>query len=122
MPAYHYHQANKRDKEQPTIASQLQPLVPGATVDAAVVGCGPAGLYLAAQLAQRGLSVGLIGEEKRSMRAAHGWLLLPKFSRACSMDLPRLQTRAHPVVHGGHLNQATKLRHPPPTLPNFRRP
>ncbi|KIZ06110.1 hypothetical protein MNEG_1848 [Monoraphidium neglectum] len=64
MPAYHYHQANKRDKEQPTIASQLQPLVPGATVDAAVVGCGPAGLYLAAQLAQRGLSVGLIGPDK----------------------------------------------------------
>jgi lycopene epsilon-cyclase len=43
------------------MASQLQPLAPGSTVDVLVVGCGPAGLYLATQLANRGLSVGLVG-------------------------------------------------------------
>jgi flavin-dependent dehydrogenase len=32
------------------------------TADAAVVGCGPAGLSLAAELASRGVSVVLIGE------------------------------------------------------------
>jgi len=45
------------------MAAQLPALAPGATVDALVVGCGPAGLYLAAQLAERGLSVGLVGPD-----------------------------------------------------------
>eukprot|EP00877_Chromochloris_zofingiensis_P005408 jgi/Chrzof1/14869/Cz09g18310.t1_LCYE[v5.2] len=56
-------QANKQDGEQPKIASILQPLQVGTKADAVVVGCGPAGLYLAAQMAQRGLKVGLIGPD-----------------------------------------------------------
>lgn len=56
-------QASKRDDGQPSLASQLPPLAPGASLDAVVVGCGPAGLYLAAQLAKRGLSVGLVGPD-----------------------------------------------------------
>jgi lycopene epsilon-cyclase len=57
-----YLQAGKRDEEQGRIADQLSPLNPKDTQDVLVVGCGPAGLYLAAQVAQRGLKVGLIGE------------------------------------------------------------
>jgi hypothetical protein len=65
-------QAGKQDPEQPPMASQLQPLAPNASVDALVVGCGPAGLYLAAQLAQRGLSVGLVGAAPLAAAAAMG--------------------------------------------------
>ncbi|KAI8474141.1 MAG: lycopene cyclase protein-domain-containing protein [Monoraphidium minutum] len=57
-------QAGKQDPEQPSIASQLPPLASGATVDVLIAGCGPAGLYLAAQMAERGLSVGLVGPDK----------------------------------------------------------
>jgi lycopene epsilon-cyclase len=54
-------QAGKQDAKQPSIASQLPALAPGSSVDALVVGCGPAGIYLAAQLAEKGLNVGLVG-------------------------------------------------------------
>eukprot|EP00878_Enallax_costatus_P003937 GHUV01004158.1.p1 GENE.GHUV01004158.1~~GHUV01004158.1.p1 ORF type:complete len:394 (+),score=37.38 GHUV01004158.1:262-1443(+) len=56
-------QASKQDAEQGLIADVLPPLQPGSTVDALVVGCGPAGIYLAAQLAAKGLSVGLVGPD-----------------------------------------------------------
>ena len=56
-------QAGKADPEQPPLAQLLSPLAPASTVDVAVAGCGPAGLYLAAQLAERGLSVGLVGPD-----------------------------------------------------------
>jgi lycopene epsilon-cyclase len=55
-------QASKQDAKQPSIASLLPVLAPGSSVDALVVGCGPAGIYLAAQLAEKGLNVGLVGE------------------------------------------------------------
>lgn len=43
---------------------QLAALVPGeCTLDLIVVGCGPAGLGLAAEAAKKGLSVGLIGPD-----------------------------------------------------------
>ncbi len=55
-------QASKEDPEQPTIASILPPFIPAATpVDACIVGCGPAGLALAAELGAQGVSVALIG-------------------------------------------------------------
>ena len=55
-------QASKEDPEQPRIASILDPFVPSTTpVDVCVVGCGPAGLALAAELGSQGLSVALIG-------------------------------------------------------------
>lgn len=70
-----YPQADKRDDDQPSMTSQLQPLAPNASLDVLVVGCGPAGLYLAAQLAQRGLSVGLVGELPRAPPARHAWAM-----------------------------------------------
>ena len=46
----------------------LPPLVPGlvghVTLDVVVVGAGPAGLRLAAQLGQRGLKVGVVGADE----------------------------------------------------------
>ena len=37
-------QASKQDSKQPAIASLLPALAPGSSVDALVVGCGPAGI------------------------------------------------------------------------------
>lgn len=59
-------QARKQDAEQGLIADVLPALPPGSLVDALVVGCGPAGIYLAAQMAEKGLNVGLVGEPHRS--------------------------------------------------------
>jgi hypothetical protein len=64
-------QANKQDVQQASIASVLPPLPPGSTVDALVVGCGPAGITLAAQYALKGLSVGLVGKHCHGMPASH---------------------------------------------------
>eukprot|EP00216_Chloropicon_sp_CCMP2111_P006022 CAMPEP_0198235352 /NCGR_PEP_ID=MMETSP1446-20131203/1261_1 /TAXON_ID=1461542 ORGANISM="Unidentified sp, Strain CCMP2111" /NCGR_SAMPLE_ID=MMETSP1446 /ASSEMBLY_ACC=CAM_ASM_001112 /LENGTH=562 /DNA_ID=CAMNT_0043916489 /DNA_START=190 /DNA_END=1878 /DNA_ORIENTATION=+ len=55
-------QANKRDPEQPSIASILSP-IGSSNKDVIVVGCGPAGLALSCELAERGLSVGLVGPD-----------------------------------------------------------
>jgi lycopene epsilon-cyclase len=54
-------QASKRDEAQGSIADVLEPL-PGSSMDVLVVGCGPAGMYLAAQLGKKGLKTALIGE------------------------------------------------------------
>ena len=55
-------QASKTDPEQPSLASVLDPFNPATTVvDVCVVGCGPAGLALAAELGANGVSVALIG-------------------------------------------------------------
>ncbi len=60
-------QASKDDHEQPSIATVLPPLDAGtAAVDVCVVGCGPSGLALAAELGALGLNVGLIGDPRRS--------------------------------------------------------
>ena len=61
-------QAQKREPGQPSIASVLDPLDPAdpadqKTLDVIVVGCGPAGLALAAELGKRGVSVGLVGHD-----------------------------------------------------------
>ena len=58
-------QASKRDEAQGSIAEVLEPLPPNSSVDVLVVGCGPAGMYLAAQLAKKGLKTGLIGKQLR---------------------------------------------------------
>lgn len=57
-------QAAKADPEQPPIASALAPVDLSATSDVVVVGCGPAGLALAAELAGQGLSVALVGHDR----------------------------------------------------------
>jgi hypothetical protein len=57
-----HQQASKVDSEQPSMAEVLHPFDPVATTaDVCVVGCGPAGLALAAELGSHGLSVALIG-------------------------------------------------------------
>jgi len=48
--------------EQPKIAEKLQPLGDG-TLDLVVIGCGPAGISLAAEAAKQGLNVGLVGPD-----------------------------------------------------------
>lgn len=48
--------------EQPKIAEKLQPLG-SETLDLVVVGCGPAGMCLAAEAAKQGLNVGLVGPD-----------------------------------------------------------
>ncbi len=57
-------QAEKLDPEQPSIASILPRFDPSAgSVEMIVVGCGPAGLALAAEVASHGVSVALLGME-----------------------------------------------------------
>jgi lycopene epsilon-cyclase len=56
-------QAEKKDPEQGTVADVLPPFDANTTADVAVVGCGPAGLKLAAELAKLGLSVALVGRD-----------------------------------------------------------
>lgn len=63
-------QAEKVDPEQPCIASILPRFEPAAgSVEMIVVGCGPAGLALAAEVASHGVSVALLG-----MWGHHVWM------------------------------------------------
>lgn len=54
-------QASKADEGQASIASVLAPADPTSPCDVTVVGAGPAGLFLAAELARRGLQVNVLG-------------------------------------------------------------
>ncbi|KAG2438618.1 hypothetical protein HXX76_005167 [Chlamydomonas incerta] len=54
-------QANKADASQAAIASVLKPADPKLTADVTIVGAGPAGLFLAAELGKRGMSVNVLG-------------------------------------------------------------
>ena len=58
-------QAAKQDDQQPAIASVLSPPPSSSTtpIDSVIVGCGPAGLALAAEVAARGVAVTLIGPD-----------------------------------------------------------
>ena len=59
-----HHQASKEDPEQPSISSVLPRAdVAAAVADAVVVGCGPSGLALAAELGTRGVDVTMIGHD-----------------------------------------------------------
>lgn len=74
----HHHppalQANKADPEQGTIADVLPAWDASQVADVAVVGCGPAGLALAAELGKLGLSVALIGRDVPFVNNYGVWL------------------------------------------------
>ena len=56
-------QASKADDAQPMIADRLASFNPASgPADVCVVGCGPAGLALAAELAANGVNVALVGQ------------------------------------------------------------
>lgn len=68
-------QATKADPEQPALADALPPFDPAAeTADVAIVGAGPAGLALAAELAGQGLSVALVSMESKFVNNYGVWL------------------------------------------------
>lgn len=56
-------QASKSDEEQEKISSVLERADPNGVADVVVVGCGPAGLSLAAELGAQGLTVSLVGHD-----------------------------------------------------------
>mmetsp|Transcript_1306 Transcript_1306/g.4544 ORF Transcript_1306/g.4544 Transcript_1306/m.4544 type:complete len:839 (+) Transcript_1306:245-2761(+) len=56
-------QQSKTDEAQARLEDTLATLKPNARLDALVVGVGPAGLCLAAELAAQGLEVGLVGPD-----------------------------------------------------------
>ncbi|KAI7843886.1 hypothetical protein COHA_002431 [Chlorella ohadii] len=67
--------ASKPDPEQPALAGALPPFYPAAdTADVAIVGAGPAGLALAAELAGQGLSVALVSLESKFVNNYGVWL------------------------------------------------
>lgn len=67
-------QASKDDPEQPSLAGALPAFDLSTTADVAVVGAGPAGLALAAELAQQGLSVALVSPESKFVNNYGVWL------------------------------------------------
>lgn len=50
-------QAGKAEENQKDVATYLSAHDLGTTVDVCIVGCGPAGLALSAQVAEKGLKV-----------------------------------------------------------------
>ena len=72
--AYSRMQASKEDPEQPSISSVLPPAELEAVADVGVVGCGPAGLALAAALASRGVRVVLVGHDAPFVNNYGVWL------------------------------------------------
>lgn len=67
-------QASKADPEQPSVASLLPPVDTSVTYDVGIVGCGPAGLALAAELASQELSVALVGHDAPFVNNYGVWL------------------------------------------------
>ncbi|CAI5519438.1 unnamed protein product [Closterium sp. Naga37s-1] len=69
-------QATKPMEDQPKIASKLLPLdtKESSVLDVLVVGCGPAGLSIAAECAKRGLTVGLVGRDAPFVNNYGVWL------------------------------------------------
>lgn len=67
-------QASKDDPEQPALGEALPAFDLATTADVAVVGAGPAGLALAAELAQQGLSVTLVSPEAKFVNNYGVWL------------------------------------------------
>ena len=71
-------QAQKADDQQPTFASALPSFGAATHAEACVVGGGPAGLALAAELAKRHVDVVLVGDTLRPIATMH--MLAPYIS------------------------------------------
>ena len=67
-------QQRKVFQDQAPLAKTLAPLRNGDLVDALVVGAGPAGLAVAAEMAQRGVSVGLVAPDTPFVNNYGVWL------------------------------------------------
>ncbi|KAF5830519.1 lycopene cyclase protein-domain-containing protein [Dunaliella salina] len=67
-------QANKRDSAQQSLASALNPANPSSLYDVAVVGAGPAGMFLAAELSNRGLRTVIIGHDSPLVNNYGVWI------------------------------------------------
>ncbi|KAK3288595.1 hypothetical protein CYMTET_3931 [Cymbomonas tetramitiformis] len=67
-------QENKVFEDQMPMATILDPIEQGATLDVVVVGCGPAGLSIAAALADQGLQVGLVAPDRPFVNNYGVWL------------------------------------------------
>ncbi|GJP47141.1 hypothetical protein CLOM_g6370 [Closterium sp. NIES-68] len=69
-------QATKAMEDQTRISSKLPPLdtKDSSVLDVLVVGCGPAGLSIAAECAKRGLTVGLVGRDAPFVNNYGVWL------------------------------------------------
>ena len=82
-------QAHKEDAQQSLIADYLLPYTPSRRVaDVCIVGCGPAGLALAGELATQGIDVALVGERLLSTATAqHTRYTLCRPSRRCTMQV-----------------------------------
>lgn len=63
-------QAAKAEEDQRDVATYLSPHDMSTTVDVCIVGCGPAGLALSAQVAEKGLKVSVLILFLHSIRAA----------------------------------------------------
>lgn len=66
-------QQRKLLPDQRPVSEHLPALPKGSVVDVVVVGCGPAGLALAAALGNRGLSVGLVGPDSHFVNTYGVW-------------------------------------------------
>lgn len=82
-------QQRKTLPDQRPMIEHLPPLPAGAVVDVVVVGCGPAGLALAAALGNRGLSVGLVGPDSHMVNTYGVWCAAKLASAICPSAVSR---------------------------------
>ena len=107
-------QAGKQDDEQPSLTNMLHPFHPRSTTsDVCVVGCGPAGLALSAELAKQGLTVCLLGEGTALQESSSaqflpaGILCFPAINSRPFCSLHQKQCRPGPA---GHASQPPQIR------------
>lgn len=84
-------QLRKREDGQPSLGSTLPPVDVSKRYDVTVVGAGPAGMFLAAELARRGLSVAIVGLDLPIVNNYGVWLdeftsLKMQHTLECSWD------------------------------------
>lgn len=108
--------------DQRPIAEYLPPLAPGSTVDVVVVGCGPAGLALAAALGDRGLAVGLVGPDSNFVNTYGVWCARRATRATSAPEAPRSSLRPFQQLScpcTALSPTAASLRRSLPTVPHF---